>query len=296
VSASLSTAASAVPPPEVVIAQLGWWRILLRNKAAMAGLGLGIAIVLLALLGPVIASFDPINVNAGPARVAPNAINYFGTDELGRDVFARVVAGLRLTLLVGFSAALATMVAGILIGGIAGFHGGIVDDLLMRLTEVFQIVPRFFLTILLVALFGSQVSVVVIAIAALAWPQSARLVRAEFLSIKSRQFIDAARVAGASNSWLIFAEILPNAAGVVIAKTALLVGEAMLLEASLSYLGLGDPAAISLGKLLQESQHIMRQAWWAMTFPGLGIFIAVLAANLFGDGLDDVFNPRSQER
>ena len=181
-------------------------------------------------------------------------------------------------------------------GAVSGFFGRWVDDILMRITEVFQVVPRFFLAMMLVAFFGARILNIILAIALLSWPVLARLVRADFLSLKSRQFSDAARTAGAGTGKLIFIEILPNALGPLIVSATLLVGQAMLLEAGLAYIGLGDPSQVSLGLMLQQSQYIMRSAWWAMTFPGLFIFLAVFSINLVGDGINDILNPRSRER
>ena len=201
-----------------------------------------------------------------------------------------------MSLLVGITASTIATFIGIIVGAVSGFFGRWVDDILMRITEVFQVVPRFFLAMMLVAFFGARILNIILAIALLSWPVLARLVRADFLSLKSRQFADAARTAGAGTGKLIFIEILPNALGPLIVSATLLVGQAMLLEAGLAYLGLGDPSQVSLGVMLQQSQYIMRSAWWAMTFPGLFIFLAVFSINLVGDGINDILNPRSRER
>lgn len=270
--------------------------IFARNRAAAVAASVLLALLLLALLGPAIAEFDPDKVGVGPAMAAPGGAHPLGTDELGRDVLSRVVVGLRVSLAVGLGAAAIATGIGILVGGTAGFFGGRIDDALMRVTEIFQVIPRFFLAILLVAFFGTSILNILIAIAVLSWPEVARVLRAEFLSLRGRQFVDAARLAGASTPELIFAEILPNALGPVIVNATLQVGQAMLLEAGLSYLGLGDPSQVSLGLMLQQGQQIMRPAWWVMAFPGLLVFLAVLCLNVTGDGLNDVLNPRARER
>ncbi|MEO5595822.1 MAG: ABC transporter permease [Lysobacteraceae bacterium] len=271
-------------------------RILARNRFSLAGLLVLAALVLFALLGPVLAPFDPDLVGVGPTLGTPSTVHWLGTDDLGRDIYSRVLSGLRVSLAVGFAVALLATTVGVVIGALAGYAGGVVDDLMMRATEVFLVIPRFFLAILMVALFGASLFNLILTLAVLSWPEIARLVRAEFLSLRSRQFVDAARVAGASSAELIFKEILPNALGPVIVSGTLLVGQAMLLEAGLSYLGLGDPGRVSLGLMLNQAQSIMRSAWWATAAPGLAIFGAVIAANLIGDGLNDVFNPRSRIR
>ena len=272
------------------------WRIFARNTSAVVALVLLTALLALALLGPWLASFDPDKVGVGPAMASPGWPHLLGTDELGRDILARILVGTRVSLIVGLSAAAISTSLGIVVGGLAGFFGGLIDDVLMRITEIFQVIPRFFLAVLLVAFFGASIVNIIAAIAFLSWPEVARIVRAEFLSLRGRQFVDAARVAGASSAALIFVEILPNALGAVVVNATLQVGQAMLLEAGLSYLGLGDPSQVSLGLMLHQAQQIMRTAWWATAFPGLVIFLAVLSLNLVGDGLNDVLNPRSRER
>lgn len=276
--------------------QVSLWRVFIRNRASVAGALVLLALVLIALLGPFVTPYDPHSTGAGDVMQAPGAKHWFGTDELGRDVLSRVCIGVGTSLLVGLIAAVIATSIAVLVGAVAGFHGGFVDDLLMRATEVFQVIPRFFLAILLVAFFGASVLNIILAIGVLSWPEVARIVRAEFLSLKSRQFVSAARVAGAGTTEVIFTEILPNAMGPVVVNATLQVGQAMLLEAGLSYLGLGDPSQISLGLMLYQSQEIMRSAWWATAFPGLFIFLAVLSANLAGDGLNDIFNPRARGR
>ncbi len=273
-----------------------WWRIFSRNRGAVIAAVILAALFALAIFAPMLQPFEPGRINVGPAMDPPSPTHLMGTDELGRDVFSRATAGLSVSLLVGFGAATISTFLGIVVGGLAGFFGRTTDAVLMRITEVFQVIPRFFLAVLLVAFFGANIFNILIAIAILSWPEIARLVRGEFLSLRSRQYVDAARVAGASQASLIFVEILPNALGPVVVNATLMVGQAMLLEAGLSYLGLGDPTRASLGQMLQEAQQIMRSAWWTTAFPGGLIFLCVLSLNLVGDGLTDILNPRSRER
>jgi peptide/nickel transport system permease protein len=253
-------------------------------------------LLLLSVFGSFLSPYPPEKVGVGQRMEPPKSKFLMGTDELGRDILSRVLQGLRLSFLIGLVSAGVSTLIGILFGAVSGFFGRWIDDLLMRITEIFQVIPRFFLTMMLVAFFGPDLINIVLAIALLSWPQLARLVRAEFLALKSRQFVDAARTAGASTGVLIFLEILPNSLGPLIVNSTLLVGQAVLQEAGLSFLGLGDPTQVSLGVMLYQAQDIMRTAWWATAFPGLFIFLAVLSVNLIGDGLNDLFNPRSRER
>ncbi|MBK1624106.1 ABC transporter permease [Afifella marina] len=279
-----------------VASQPSGLRIFFRNRASAVGTAVLILLVLLAVLGPVLSPYDPLSIGVGETMAPPSLTHIFGTDELGRDIFSRASLGVGVSLFVGFVAAAMSSTIAILIGCISGYFGAFVDDVLMRMTEIFQVIPRFFLAILLVAFFGASIVNIVIAIGLLSWPESARVIRAEVMSLKNRQYVSSARIAGASTASIIFGEILPNALGPVIVNATLQVGQAMLLEAGLSYLGLGDPNRISLGLMLHQSQEIMRTAWWATALPGSLIFFAVLAANLVGDGLNDLFNPRARAR
>ena len=271
------------------------WRNFYSNWVSVLGLIILLLLTVTALIGPVIAPFDPEDLEIGRRATAPNSMYWVGTDELGRDVFSRAVTAIRVSLLVGIIAAGVSTLVGILVGSLSGFFGGWLDHILMRITEVFQVVPQFFLAVVLVALFGASVLNIIVAIALLTWPIIARLTRSEFLSLKTRQYVDAAYLGGASNTRLIFREILPNAMGPIIVSATLLVGRAMLTEAGLSFLGLGDPSRISLGVMLYQSRPFVQFAWWAALFPGMMIFLAVLSTNLIGDGLNDVINPHLNE-
>ena len=271
------------------------WRNFYSNWVSVLGLIILLLLTVTALIGPVIAPFDPEDLEIGRRATAPNSMYWVGTDELGRAVFSRAVTATRVSLLVGIIAAGVSTLVGILVGSLSGFFGGCLDHILMRITEVFQVVPQFFLAVVLVALFGASVLNIIVAIALLTWPIIARLTRSEFLSLKTRQYVDAAYLGGASNTRLIFREILPNAMGPIIVSATLLVGRAMLTEAGLSVLGLGDPSRISLGVMLYQSRPFVQFAWWAALFPGMMIFLAVLSTNLIGDGLNDVINPHLNE-
>ncbi len=266
------------------------WHNFFKNWVSVLGLVILFILIITALIGPLIAPFDPDDLEIGRRVTPPSTTYWVGTDELGRDVFSRSVTAIRVSLLVGVIAATISTAVGIIVGSMAGFFGGWLDHILMRVTEIFQVVPQFFLAVVLVALFGASVLNIIVAIALLTWPIIARLTRSEFLSLKTRQYVDAAYLGGASNARLIFREILPNALGPVIVSATLLVGRAMLTEAGLSFLGLGDPSRISLGVMLYQSRPFIQIAWWAAVFPGIMIFLAVLSTNLIGDGLNDVIN------
>ena len=271
------------------------WRLYFHNWVSVLGLVILVLLALVSLIGPPLAPYDPEGIEIGSRAIPPGTTYWMGTDELGRDVFSRAVSGIRVSLLVGVIAAAASTLVGIVIGSLAGYFGGLLDHALMRITEVFQVVPQFFLAVVLVAVFSASVFNIIVAIAVLTWPVVARLTRSEFLSLKSRQYVDAARLSGASDATVMFREILPNAMGPVIVSGTLLVGRAMLTEAGLSFLGLGDPSRVSLGVMLYQSRPFIQFAWWAALFPGLLIFLAVLSTNLVGDGLNDVINPQVVE-
>jgi len=271
--------------------RLGGARVFLENRAATLGLVLLALLVAATLLAPLLTSYPPLRGVALPLR-APSIQHPMGTDDLGRDVFSGVLYGERASLAVGFSASAIALVIGMLVGSVAGYFGGVVDNLLMRVTELFQVIPRIFLAILLVALFGEHVAVTATAIGILSWPPSARVLRAEFLARREMEYVLAARVLGAPARHIIVREILPNAIAPMIVTASLNVGSAILLEAGLAFLGLSDPNLPSLGRMLQESVQFLQAAWWMSVFPGLVVALLALSMNLVGDGLNDVLNPR----
>jgi peptide/nickel transport system permease protein len=250
-------------------------------------------LILVCLFGAALAPFDPFALATGGRFEPPSLSHLMGTDHLGRDVFSRFLSGARISIGIGILAATISTTLGLLVGSLAGYCEGWIDEALMRVTEMFMVVPRFFLALLMVALFGASAFNVILAIALLTWPVTARLVRAEFIALRHRQFVQRARMAGAGHIYIITREILPNALGVVIVSGTLLCAEAMLLEAGLSYFGLGDPSSGSWGLMLYEAQSYLRNAYWLSAFPGLGIFLAVLTFNVLGDALSDFYNPRS---
>lgn len=268
------------------------WSRFARSRSAVIGSSLVLLSVLVGIIGPM-ATGSPSTL--GPRVFFPPSAAYpFGSDDLGRDMLVRMAHGARVSLLVGFAAAACSAVLGIVIGALAGFSGGRLDELFMRVAEAFQVVPQFFLAILIVALFGPSLLKIILVIGVLSWPGTARIIRAEFLKLRGQDFVAAARLAGASRPRLIFSEILPNALPPVIVNASLQVASAILTEANLSFLGLGDPDQVSWGQLLFAAQPFLKQAWWMAVFPGLAILVTTLGFNLLGDGLNDLLDPRQK--
>ncbi|MFM8548297.1 MAG: ABC transporter permease [Betaproteobacteria bacterium] len=268
-------------------------RAFLRDPAALAGVGILTAITALAVLAPWLVPGDPLAMVAQPLLWPGELAAYpLGSDSMGRDLLACIAHGARVSLAVGLVAAVLSVLLGTLIGALSGYFGGWIDDLLVRITELFQTVPSFLLVIVLVTIARPSAAVVVLAIGLASWPVIARLVRAEFRSLREREFVTAARAQGMSHLRIIAREILPNAAPPVIVTTSVLVATAILMESALSFLGLTDPNSVSWGRMIGEGREFLRTAWYLSAAPGLAIVATVLAFNLVGDGLNDAFNPR----
>lgn len=267
------------------------WQQFRKNRAAELSLFLIIGFVLVAALAHQFSPYDPFALG-DETLIAPRGDHWMGTDDLGRDTLSRVIHGSRVPLLVGFLATAASMVLGILIGSLSGYFGGRTDVVLMRATEYVLVVPRFFLALLVVAMLGTGIGKIILVIGILGWPEVARVVRAQFLTFREREFVLAARAIGASHVKVIFREILPNAIPPAVVVASILVARAILLEAGLSFLGLGDPNLISWGSLLSEAQERISASIWLAIFPGLAISLLVLCVNLLGDGINDVLNPK----
>ncbi len=273
------------------------WRVFKRNKAARLGLFLLGIILLVMSIGPSLYGVAPFDITAGPFTPPfEQSAAWLGSDYLGRDILAGMLVGGRATILVGLTAALITVIIGVSIGSLAGFFGGFIDEILMRITEFFQVLPALLFAMVLVALFTPSLTVVAIAIGSVSWPGTARLARAEFLRLRDLEYVSAARTMGAGPMRLIFREILPNALPPLIVSATLIVGTAILFEAGLSFLGLSDPNTMSWGLMIGANRNYILDAWWAVTFPGMAIFLTVLAVSLVGDGLNDAFNPKLHER
>jgi peptide/nickel transport system permease protein len=266
-----------------------------RNRMAVAGAIVILALLLIVLTCPILFPGDPFRL-AGPPLQPPGGHFLLGTDTLGRDVAAGIAHGARTSLLIGVSATLGAILFGGIVGGFAGYYRGTVDLVLMRLTEFFQTIPAFILAILIVAILSPSVRTEVLAIAAVSWPAIARLVRGQFAALGGREFVLAATGLGASDARIIFRHLLPNCASPIIAVGSLLIGTAILIESGLAFLGLGDPNVMSWGLIISAGRAVLRSAWWICTFPGIAILLTVLGINLVGDGLNEALNPRLRER
>lgn len=271
-------------------------RMFVRNPSAVAGLALFTLIVAIAVLGPLVYHADPFAITVAPMTPPFSAHALLGSDYLGRNILTDLIYGGRATLTVGATAALLSIVIGVAVGALAGYFGGLVDELLMRFTELFQVMPALLFAMVLVALFSPSLVTIAFAIGMSTWTSTARLARAEFLKIKQIEFVAAERAIGAGNMRIIWRVILPNAFPPLIVSGTLSVGAAILFAAGLSFLGLGDPNIMSWGLMIGSSREYILAAWWSVTFPGIAIFLTVLAVTLIGDGLNDALNPKMRER
>ncbi|MGQ0606842.1 MAG: ABC transporter permease [Chloroflexota bacterium] len=265
---------------------------LARTPSAVIGLVLTAVLLVVAAFADQIAPHDPLAL-VGPPLLAPSAAHPMGTDDLGRDLLSGVVHGTRTSLAIAAGVGSLVLVIGLAVGLTAGYLGGLADDLLMRSTELFQVLPRFFLAIVVIALFGPGLDRLILVLGVTSWPTLARVVRAQALSLREREFVDAARALGASERRIVAHDILPNVLPAAVVMLALVMGQVLLIEASLGFLGLGDPNAVSWGYLAGQAQRFLRVAWWLSLFPGLALVMAVLAFNLFSDGLNDLLQRRA---
>ncbi|MEM7126968.1 MAG: ABC transporter permease [Chloroflexota bacterium] len=273
------------------------WRMFIRNRAALLGLILFIGVLLFSLVGPYLYTIDPFKIVWAPLTPPGDAdALLLGTDYLGRDILAGLIDGGDATLLVGAIAAALTVFIGVVIGAIAGYYGGWIDEVLMRVTEFFQVLPPLLFAMVIVALFSPSLLTIAIAIGVVSWPQTARLTRAEFFRIKNLEYVSAVRSIGVGDWTIIWSVILPNALPPLIVSATLVVGVAILFEAGLSFLGLGDPNVVSWGSMIGYNRPYILDAWWTVAIPGIAIFVTVLSISLIGDGLNDAFNPKLRER
>ncbi len=268
-----------------------------KSPSAIVGLALLLVVLIMAATAGWLFPRDPLSL-AGRPLVWPgdNARFLLGTDNSGRDIAAQLFHGARISLLIGVVATFIAIAIGIVIGALAGYYGGQVDNILMRFTEAFQTLPNFLLLLILVAVFGSNLTTVTIAIGVVSWPAPARLTRAEFLSLRAREFVQACRTLGMKDRQIIFREILPNALPPVIVYASVVMAVAILLESALAFLRLSDPNVASWGNLIGLGRDVLRVQWYVAAIPGLAILVTVLAVSLVGQGLNDALNPRLKSR
>jgi len=264
-----------------------------RNRLALTGLIILIPMFFCAILAPFVAPHNPLETNLKNVLAAPSFSHPFGTDVLGRDVLARVIYGSRVSLLVGFvSVGIATII-GLILGAISGFYGGIVDEIIMRFVDLMMCFPTFFLILAVIAFLEPSIWNIMAVIGLTSWMGISRLVRAEFLSIKSKEFVMAARAQGLSNMRIIFSHILPNTLAPVYVVATLGIGGAILTESALSFLGIGvQPPTPSWGNILIQAKDNIEIAWWLSLYPGIAIFLTVMGYILLGEGLSDILDPR----
>lgn len=274
------------------------WQRLLRNKMAMLGLFILIVLALAAIFADVIADYDTMVVaqNISERLQGPSAAHWFGTDEFGRDIFARIIHGSRVSLTVGLISVSVSLIVGGSLGAFAGFYGGRVDNVIMRIMDIFLAVPSILLAITIVAALGTNLVNVMLAIGVSGIPTFARIVRAAVMGVKDQEFVESARAIGAGSVTIIFREILPNCMAPIIVQSTLSVASAILSTASLSFIGLGvQPPDPEWGAMLSSGRNFLRDAVHITLFPGLAIIITILALNLLGDGLRDALDPRLKQ-
>tara|TARA_R110002020_G_scaffold316999_1_gene532662 strand:- start:33520 stop:34350 length:831 start_codon:yes stop_codon:yes gene_type:complete len=264
----------------------------LRRPAGAVGLFLLLLVILMAALAPVLYPGSPWEMTAIPfSRPGENGL-LMGSDTMGRDIAAGVVHGARISIVIGIASTLTALLIGVTLGCIAGYAGGTVDGAIVRFTEIFQTIPNFVLAILLVAILTPSIGTIILAIGLVSWPPLARLTRAQVRSISQREFVQAAKCQGQSTFSVVVRHVLLNAISPIIVLGAMTVAAAILIEAALSFMGLGDPNYMSWGYMIGAGRTVIRQAWWMSVFPGVAILITVIAINLVGEALNDALNPR----
>lgn len=282
------------PVPPAGLWSQGWARFR-RSRFGMAGGAIVLALYLVALFAPLLSPYDPIAQGDVPAMryVRPCAEHPLGTDKFGRDVLARIVYGSRISLMIGFLAVAITVVLGALVGAAAGYFGGAIDAILMRIVDALLAIPRLFLLLTCVALFSGSVWLIILLLGATGWMATARLVRAQVLSLRNLDYVKAAEALGARGRSIIWRHLIPNTLTVIIVAATLRIGGIILTEASLSFLGLGvPPPTPSWGQMVFEGREALLGAWWLSTFPGIAIAVTVIGFNLFGDALKEAFDPK----
>ena len=272
------------------------WEMFRKNHAAMVALVVLLFIVVGAIIGPLLYPIDPFEMVWMP--FSPPGVDGFilGTDYLGRDLLSALINGARVSIVIGLAAAFMSVLIGVSVGALAGFYRGWVEEVLMRITEFFQVLPTLLFSMVIVALFGASLPMITFAIGIVSWTAVARITRSEFLRIRELEYVMSSRASGAKNSTLMFRIILPNALPPIIVQAALMVGSAILFEAGLSFLGLTDPNVVSWGQVIGSNRQYILDASYTVTIPGMAIFVTVLCISLVGDGLNDALNPKLRQR
>ncbi len=269
------------------------WRQLRKNRLAVSGAVVILILTFIALSAPFLAPEDPREQSSSRILKGPDKNNLLGTDDLGRDVLSRMIHASRISLLVGFVAMIIAITIGSAIGALAGYYGGVIDAVLMRIVEIMLSIPTIFLILTIIAILGPSLWNVIVVIGMISWPGVSRLVRAEFLTLKERDFVQGAKASGASDLRIIFRHILPNGMVPILVSATFRVAGGILTESALSFLGLGvQPPTASWGNMLSGGRFYIDIAWWLTLFPGLAILVTVLAYNLLGEGLRDALDPR----
>jgi len=263
-----------------------------RNKGGLIGLVVLLFVILLAASANLLFPQSPWNMVDGPFMPPFNGGPWLGTDTLGRDIAAGIAYGSRVSLLLGFVSTIVAVLLGTTLGALAGFLGGKTDQIVMGFTALFQTIPSFLFAVVLVAVLTPSISTIAITVALVSWPPLTRLVRAEFMSLRTREFVQAAVLSGQSSLRIMLTQILPNSLSPIIVSSSLMVASAILLESGLSFLGLGDPNVMSWGFIIGSSRSVIREGWWMSVFPGIAIMVTVLALNLIGEALNDALNPK----
>ncbi|WP_017348395.1 ABC transporter permease [Pantoea sp. A4] len=272
-------------------------RQFLHNPAGLIGLLILLAVVVMAVSAPWLYPGDPLDMVASPLLQPGTDMQWpLGTDAMGRDLAAGIFHGAQISLLIGLGATLIGLAVGTVMGSLSGYYGGVIDNVIMRITTLFQTMPAFLLVIIILAISTPSVELITISIGITTWPTIARLVRAEFRSLREADFVLAARCQGFSSLHIIFREMLPNALPAIIVTSSVMVASAILMEAALSFLGLGDPNVVSWGFLIGSGREMLRTAWYLTAEPGLALVITLLGLNLLGDALNDALNPRLSEQ
>jgi peptide/nickel transport system permease protein len=273
--------------------QRSFWGRFCRNKPAVAGTCLLGIVIATAILGPLLWPHSPWVMATRPfVWPGDDPQHPLGSDLMGRDVLSGVIYGARVSLLIGFAATAAALGLGVAVGAVAGYSGGWSDALLMRFTEVFQTMPNFVLAVVLVAIFQPSLATIIFAITMVSWPPIARIVRGEFMSLRDREFVQSCVLIGMSDTRIVLTQILPNCLAPITVMASVLVATAILIEAGLSFLGLGDPNVMSWGVMVANGRDSLRSAWHLSAIPGIAILATVLSLNLVGEGLSDALNPR----